>query len=113
MSSNEARIAIVSDVHGSLTALEAVIADLRRTSLDLVVQAVDLALMGPQPEVIDRVREISASAMERPGLEPGTPQSCASSGLRPRNPCQSCDFGQEITIDDSSQSAGLAWRLWG
>lgn len=58
VSSNEARIAIVSDVHGSLTALEAVIADLRRTSPDLVVQAGDLALMGPQPaEVIDRVRE--------------------------------------------------------
>lgn len=51
------RIAVVSDIHGNLTALEAVIADLERRAPDLVIHGGDLALMGGQPaEVIDRLR---------------------------------------------------------
>ncbi len=53
------RLAIVSDIHGNLTALEAVIADLKTTSPDLVVQGGDLVVGGPRPaEVIDRIREL-------------------------------------------------------
>ena len=53
------RIAVVSDVHGNLSALEAVVADLRRTAPDLVVQGGDAALIGPRPaEVVDRLREL-------------------------------------------------------
>lgn len=53
------RLAIVSDIHGNLTALEAVVADLRLTSPDLVVQGGDVAVLGPRPvEVADRVREL-------------------------------------------------------
>src|SRR5262249_9610323 len=53
------RIAVLSDVHGNLTALEAVIADLRATSPDVVVQGGDLGASGHRPaEVIDRVREL-------------------------------------------------------
>ena len=53
------RIAIVSDVHGNLTAFDAVLADLRRRGPDLVLHGGDLALMGARPaEVIDRVREL-------------------------------------------------------
>lgn len=53
------RIALVSDVHGNLTALEAIVADLERRAADLVVHGGDLALMGPRPaEVVDRVREL-------------------------------------------------------
>jgi putative phosphoesterase len=51
------RIAIVSDIHGNLTALEAVVADLRQTSPDLVVHGGDLADGGSSPvEVTDRIR---------------------------------------------------------
>lgn len=51
------RIAVVSDVHGNLTALEAVIADLATTAPDLVVNGGDLLSGGPRPaEVIDRIR---------------------------------------------------------
>jgi predicted phosphodiesterase len=51
------RVAVVSDIHGNLTALEAVVADLRRRAADLVVHGGDLALMGPRPaEVVDLVR---------------------------------------------------------
>lgn len=53
------RLALVSDVHGNLAALEAVVADIRRRSIDLVVHGGDLALMGPRPaEVVDRIREL-------------------------------------------------------
>ena len=53
------RIAIVSDVHGNLTAFDAVVADIERRAPDLVVHGGDLALMGAQPaEVIDRLREL-------------------------------------------------------
>lgn len=51
------RIAVVSDVHANLTALEAVIADLARTAPDLVVNGGDLLSGGSRPtEVIDRIR---------------------------------------------------------
>jgi putative phosphoesterase len=54
------RIAIVSDVHGNLAALEAVLADLAEVRPDAVVQGGDLALGGPHPvEVVDRVRELA------------------------------------------------------
>jgi putative phosphoesterase len=53
------RIAVVSDVHGNLAALEAVVADLVRMSPDLVLQGGDTALLGPRPaEVVDRLREL-------------------------------------------------------
>lgn len=53
------RIAVVSDVHGNLTALEAVIADLRKTAPDKVFQGGDLAAPGSRAtEVVDRVRDL-------------------------------------------------------
>jgi predicted phosphodiesterase len=53
------RVAIVSDVHGNLVALEAVLRDLERQAPDLVLHGGDLAVVGPRPaEVVDRVREL-------------------------------------------------------
>jgi putative phosphoesterase len=53
------RLAIVSDIHGNLTALDAVIVDLERREIGWVMHGGDLALAGCQPaEVIDRVREL-------------------------------------------------------
>ena len=53
------RIAIVSDIHGNRTAFEAVLADLRETSPDLVIHGGDLADGGSSPcEIVDRVREL-------------------------------------------------------
>ena len=54
-----ARVAVVSDIHGSLAALEAVVADVTRRAPDAVVCGGDLALMGGQPaEVVRRIREL-------------------------------------------------------
>lgn len=53
------RIAVVSDIHGNRTALEAVIADLRVVSPDLVFHGGDLADAGSSPvEVLDRIRDL-------------------------------------------------------
>ncbi len=50
------RIAVVSDIHGNLTAFEAVLADLQSVSPDLVLHGGDLAAPGARPaEVLDRI----------------------------------------------------------
>jgi putative phosphoesterase len=53
------RIAVLSDIHGNRTAFEAVLADLRETSPDVVFHAGDLADGGSSPEeIIDRLRDL-------------------------------------------------------
>ena len=53
------RIAIVSDIHGNLTALEAVLADLREVSPDLIFHGGDLVQGGANPAgVVDLVRDL-------------------------------------------------------
>ena len=51
------KIAVISDIHGNLTALEAVLMDLRSAAPDAVILGGDLADGGARPaEVLDRVR---------------------------------------------------------
>jgi predicted phosphodiesterase len=53
------RIAIVSDIHGNLTAFEAVLADLRETAPDIIFHGGDLCHAGASPaEIVDRIREL-------------------------------------------------------
>ncbi len=53
------RVAILSDIHGNLTAFEAVLADLRAPAPDLVLHAGDLADGGARPvEIIDQIRAL-------------------------------------------------------
>jgi putative phosphoesterase len=53
------RTAIVSDIHGNGTAFEAVLADLRETSPDLILHGGDLGDNGSSPvEVVDRIRDL-------------------------------------------------------
>lgn len=53
------RVAIVSDIHGNLTAFEAVVADLRDTAPDLILHGGDLGDSGSRPaEVVDRIRDL-------------------------------------------------------
>jgi putative phosphoesterase len=54
---NDMRVAVVSDIHGNLTAFEAVLADIRRCSPDLIFHGGDLADAGSSPvEIVDRIR---------------------------------------------------------
>ena len=53
------RIAVVSDIHANLTALDAVVDDLQTVGADLVVHGGDLLGGGTRPaKVIDRIREL-------------------------------------------------------
>jgi putative phosphoesterase len=53
------RIAVVSDIHGNLAAFEAVLADIRQCSPDLVLHGGDLADGGSSPtEIVDRIRGV-------------------------------------------------------
>lgn len=53
------RVAIVSDIHGNLSALEAVVASLREDRPHTVVHAGDLVVTGPRPsQVVERIREL-------------------------------------------------------
>lgn len=53
------RIAVLSDIHGNLTALEAVISDIRDQSPDVVYHLGDLAASGYRPaEVLDRIQDL-------------------------------------------------------
>jgi putative phosphoesterase len=81
------RLAILSDVHGNLTALEAVLADLRREKPDLIFHGGDIPYGGCNPcEVIDCIMqegwagvlgntdEALWSHAQRPALEAAAPK---------------------------------------
>jgi len=52
------RIAILSDIHGNLTAFQAVVRDLRDAAPDLILHGGDLADGGSSPvEIIDHIRD--------------------------------------------------------
>jgi putative phosphoesterase len=74
------KLAIVSDVHGNLVALDAVVADLERVRPDLVVHGGDLAFNGPRPaECVDRIRELGW-----PGVIGNMDQALATHRHEPR-----------------------------
>jgi predicted phosphodiesterase len=55
------RLAILSDVHGNVAALEATLADIRRERPDAILVAGDLVLNGPEPAAaVDAVRAMEA-----------------------------------------------------
>ena len=54
------RVAIISDIHGNLVALEAALADIAGQAVDQTVCLGDVALAGPQPhEVSQRLRAVA------------------------------------------------------
>ncbi len=53
------RIALLSDIHGNLIALETVLQELAQESIDQIICLGDVAALGPQPhEVIGRLRRL-------------------------------------------------------
>ncbi len=73
------RIALISDIHSNLTALEAVLADIERAGVDQIVFLGDAATLGPHPrEVVAHLRALCAkmralrqalSACDIPGMD--------------------------------------------
>jgi len=53
------RIALISDIHGNLVALDAVLMDINREQVDQIVCLGDVATIGPQPrQVVARLRNL-------------------------------------------------------
>lgn len=58
------RIALIADLHGNLTALEAVLAELNNDSIDQIVCLGDVAIFGPQPgETLARLRDLGCQVV--------------------------------------------------
>ena len=54
------RIAFISDIHGNLTALQAVLADIKQQSADQIICLGDTISLGPQPrETLNALRELN------------------------------------------------------
>lgn len=84
------RLAVVTDVHGNLRALEAIIDDIGQRGIDRVVHGGDLALMGPRPEeVIDRIRELGW-----PGVVGNTDELL----WRPDEQVRQCERAPKLTL---------------
>ncbi len=55
------RIAVIADIHGNSTALEAALADIKRHKPDAIAIAGDLVFNGPRPaETVERVRALES-----------------------------------------------------
>lgn len=58
------RVAVVSDIHGNLTAFEAVLADIRQMSPDIVLHGGDLADGGSSPTgIVDHIRDLGCQGV--------------------------------------------------
>jgi predicted phosphodiesterase len=54
------KIALISDIHGNMTALNAVLQDIRQQKVDEIICLGDVATIGPQPkEVLARLRQLN------------------------------------------------------
>ena len=86
------RIAVLSDIHGNLTALEAVLRDVGRMGVDVIVHGGDLVANGARPaDVVDLIREFDIQGVRgntdemlwRPDLLPELESKApAKQGLR-------------------------------
>ena len=101
------RIALFSDVHGNLTALEAVLADIDRQAPDLVVFAGDLCFMGPRPaECLRRER-----ALRLPVVLGNTDEWTVGGGAPPPAHAERIRWTRAQLTND--ESAWLASRPFG
>lgn len=58
------RIALISDLHGNLISLDAVLSDLSQMGVDQIVCLGDVATLGPHPQgVVERLRELAVSCV--------------------------------------------------
>ena len=59
------KLALISDLHGNLVALDAVLADAERLAVDRIVCLGDVATLGPRPhEVLARLRALGCACIE-------------------------------------------------
>lgn len=58
------RVALISDIHGNIVSLEAVLADIERQNVDQIVCLGDVATLGPKPiAIMDRIQELGCECI--------------------------------------------------
>ncbi len=58
------RIALISDIHGNLVSLNAVLADIEQRQVNQIICLGDIATLGPQPaEVMARIRQLGCTCI--------------------------------------------------
>ena len=58
------RVALISDIHGHLFALDAVLADIQHQNVQMIICLGDMATIGPHPrEVIDKLCKIGCKCI--------------------------------------------------
>jgi predicted phosphodiesterase len=97
------KIAIVSDIHGNLPALEAVLAEITAEGIERVVCLGDVATLGPQPhEVIARLRALGCPIVmgntDASLLTLQRDEDTASDDVRNKDFDQWC--AEQLTADD-------------
>ena len=111
------RLAVISDIHGNLAALEAVIEDLRQSgTIDHLWVLGDLATFGPRP--VECVRAVRALP-ETLGLDEkkvevigGNHDRYLVTGARhPKPPAEDADKLQELAEEWRSRDAVINWTL--
>jgi len=98
------RIAVLSDIHGNLLALDACLADLEaQGSADAVVVAGDLCLGGPKPKkVLQRLEEIGAACV----------RGNTDRYLGEETPGEELDQTQVGWVNWTRREIGERWRAW-
>ncbi len=106
-------IAIVSDIHGNLTAFEAVLSDLRQAAPDLVIHAGDLADGGSSPaEIVDRIRDLGWPGVLGNGDEMlSRPESLEDFGRESSAPPALWDVVRQMAVATRAQLGAerLSW----
>src|SRR5690349_11926728 len=109
------RIALISDIHGNLVALETVLDELSREPIDRFICLGDVGSLGPQPhKVIERLRQLRCEGVlgntDAWLLEPAVAQeSDPDSDRRVYLINEWC--AQQLTPDDRAYIRGLPLRL--
>jgi len=111
------RLAVISDIHGNLVALDAVIDDLRQSgAIDHLWVLGDLATFGPRPaECIQRVRALPETlGLDEKKFEiiSGNHDRYLVTGARhPKKPAEDADKLKELADEWSSRDQVINWTL--
>jgi predicted phosphodiesterase len=108
------RLAVLSDIHGNLTALEVVLADLEAAgSADIIWCLGDLAAFGPRPaECIRRVREMrEAFGKEKFHVIGGNTDRYMVTGERPKQVAKDEDEFKPLANAWNERDTGLNWGV--
>lgn len=102
------RLAVLSDVHGNLAALDAVLADIAAQGApDLYWVLGDLALFGPRPsETLARLRALPEAAFLQ-----GNTDRYLISGRRPELPARSAEEWARMPVTLAARDAAFRWAV--